>query len=577
MQKLNIKKACICAVNASYTHSSLALLNLCAACAHLPVEAKTYSINDSVERACGELFSLDCDAYLFGCYIWNLPFLESLVQRLKSVKPNVVIVFGGPEITYDTQDFMQLHPYVDLCLRGEGEESVPALLEGKIFTQIDGLCYRNADTIVIREPACIQNLDALAHVYNAEVVESLKNKLLYYETSRGCPFRCSYCLSSTSHGVRFFSLERVKRDLKLFMDMGVSLVKLTDRTFNIDTSRTSEMLRFILENNLNTCFHFEVTADGLTEELLSLFESAPKGWFQLEIGVQTTNADTSAAIDRHAKWEKIQANVLRLRKANNMHLHLDLIAGLPYEDYNSFGKSFCDVFALKPDMLQLGFLKLLKGTKIREQSKEFNYVYTQEPPYEVLSSCWISYNEMLKLKRIEHVLDVYYNSGRYEKALSYSMDKSNMSAFAYFEALAEFWQKNTLAGVSYPQSERYAIFRRFHAERVVDNDALFNTLLVYELLKNNKTAQVGDWVSLPKATKAFYAWAWNKIYEEKLLDENLLAMPHKDVLKYVRIVRMDYDVHTCEERHSIAVFDYFNKKTYSLAVEGYEENNDGQN
>ncbi len=576
MQKLKCKKACICAVNASYTHSSLALINLRAACAHLPLETKVYCINDSVERVCSELFALDCDVYLFGCYIWNLPFLESLACRLKSVKPDVVIVFGGPEITYETEAFLKTHPYVDFCLRGEGERSVPALLEGINFSRIDGLCYKDGDAFVIGEPACIQNLDVLARVYNADVVDSLKNKLIYYETSRGCPFRCSYCLSSTSHGVRFFSLTRVFEDLKLFMEMRVPLVKLTDRTFNIDPKRTVEILRFILKSNQRTCFHFEVTADGLSQEMLLLLETAPKGWFQLEIGVQTTHAKTSVAIDRYAKWEKIQSNVLRLRQANNMHIHLDLIAGLPYEDYESFSTSFCDVFALKPDMLQLGFLKLLKGTKIRGQAEDFGYIHTHEPPYEVLASRWISYAEMQKLKQIENVLELYYNSGRYTKALVYSMEKSGLSAFAYFEALSAFWQKNTIAGTSYPQNACYALFHRFHTECIAKEDAIFDALLTYEAFKNNKTAQLAPWMHLPAATKTYYTYAWEKAYESNLLEENLLAMSRKEVLKYVRIVRMEYDVFTQKKFDGITIFDYLNKKTYSLAVEDYEENNDGQ-
>ncbi len=566
------KKACICAVNASYTHTSLALLCLKAACADLDVTTKEYSINDTAERVCGELYLLDCDVYLFGCYIWNLPFLEQVTSRLKAVKPECSIVFGGPEVSYDTESFMQMHPYVDLCVRGEGDESVPALLRGALFSEIDGLCYRESG-IVIKSPACVKNLDKLPRIYDAKQLESMRHKMLYYETSRGCPFRCSYCLSSTSHGVRYFDLERVKADFKLFMDENVPLVKLTDRTFNTDAKRTAELLEFILKNNKNTCFHFEVSADILDEKTLALLETAPKGMFQLEIGVQTTNPQTSAAIDRSANFEKIQANVLRLKRGGNMHLHLDLIAGLPYEDYDSFKCSFNDVFALRPDMLQLGFLKLLKGTKIRAQAEAYGYVSTKEPPYEVLESKWLPYDKMLQLKRIEYVLDLYYSSGAYSTALEYSLKLSGLSAFAYFEALAEYIRQNTLPGAVIGQSKRYEMLYEFHTSRVVADDGLFNAYLRYEQIKNNKTAQLGAWAKPCAATKAFYDAAWQSVRASGCLTEKQLAMPHKDMIQYVRIVRFDYDMLTGKKQDTVVVFDYENKNTYSLAVVENEENN----
>ena len=565
-------KACICAVNASFTHTSLALFCLEAACADLDVTTKEYSINDAVERVCGELYLLDCDVYLFGCYIWNLQFLESVVSRLKAVKPHCVIAFGGPEVSYDTEAFMLAHPYVDLCLCGEGDESVPSLLRGEDFSKIEGLCYRE-NGIVLKPPACVSDLDKLPRIYDAEKLTKMQHKMLYYETSRGCPFRCSYCLSSTSHGVRYFDLGRVKADFKLFMDKKVPLVKLTDRTFNIHPQRTTELLRYIIDNNKQTCFHFEVSADILTEEMLAILEAAPKGYFQLEIGVQTTNPQTSAAIDRNADFGRIKANVSRLKRAGNMHLHLDLIAGLPYEDYNSFKSSFNDVFSLRPDMLQLGFLKLLKGTKIREQAMAFDYVAMKEPPYEVMQTTWMPYDKMLALKEIEHVLDTYYNSGAYTSALDYSIAKSGMDAFCYFEKLAEFWKNHTMAGQSLGQSQLTALLYNFHTTYITADDGLFNALLRYEVLKNNKTAHLGEWAKQPPATKAFYDAAWQQVRKSGCLTEKQLAMKQKDMLQYVRIVRFDYDVFSGEKRDTIIVFDYENKNTYSLAVEKNEENN----
>ncbi len=568
----NSAKACLCAVNASFTHTSLAQLRLLSVCRDLSLCAKTYSINDAVSRVCGELYALDCQMYLFGVYIWNLPFIEQLARRLKSLRPDCVIVCGGPEVSYDTQRFMQEHPFVDIVLRGEGEESVPMLLQGVLPDKIPGACYR-AEEIVIQPLAIVPDLDALPPVYDKEILSKLQHKMLYYETSRGCPFRCSYCLSSTAHGVRYFSLERVKNDFKLFMDAKVPLVKLTDRTFNMQPKRTAELLRFILEHNQCTCFHFEISADILDEEVLSILETAPKDTFQLEIGVQTTNEKASDAIDRSADFAKISANVARLKKAGNMHLHLDLIAGLPYEDYNSFGKSFNDVFALRPDMLQLGFLKLLKGTKIRGQAAQFNYISTEEPPYEVLSTAWLDYTEMLRLKDIEPVLEIYYNSGAFSKALECSLAKSGLSPFAYFEKLAQYRKNNTIPGAMVSQSKNYDLFYSFHTQCIAPDDGAFNAYLCYEQLKHNKTAQAGAWARLPTATKAFYDAAWQTVRDSGILSDVQLGLKQKELLQHVRIVRFSYDVLAQRQQDSILVFDYKNKNTYSLAVENDEENN----
>lgn len=565
------EKICLCAVNASYTHTSFAMLRLKSVCVQFKPVCVEFTINDSVERVCSALFKLDCDVYAFGCYIWNLAFLEKLTARLKAVKPACEILFGGPEIGYDTELFMEKHPYVDYCLRGEGEESLTAFLRGESLSEIDGLCYREDGKICIKPPAYVSCLEALPPVYDTELLESLRGKMIYYETSRGCPFRCSYCLSSTEHRVRYFPETRVLADFKLLMEAEVPLVKLTDRTFNLGDARTSALLRFIMEHNRCTCFHFEISAAELGEETMRLLETAPKGMFQLEIGVQSTNAETSAAIDRHADFEKICTNVLRLRKAQNMHMHLDLIAGLPYEDYSSFRKSFNDVFALEPDMLQLGFLKLLKGTKIRTQAEAFDYIYTAEPPYEVLQNKWISYAELLKLKAVEHVLELYYNSGHFSSALRYSMRLSGLDAFSYFEKLAAFSDAHTKSGASLAQSQLFSLFYAFHTQTIAADDGLFNALLVYDYLKSNKTASPATWAKLPEATKAFYTYAWQRVRESGCLPEALLALKQKDLMQYVRVLRMEYDVFTQARRDSILVIDYKNKKTYSLAVENYEE------
>ncbi len=569
----NQKRICLCAVNASYTHTSLALHRLKSVCAAYAPVCAEYTINDSVERVCAALYAMDCTVYAFGCYIWNLPFLERLTARLKAVKPESVILLGGPEISYETEEFMLSHPCIDFCLRGEGEESLPAFLSGRAPEIVQGLCYRKEGKVILQPPAYVFDLAVLPKIYDYGTLCALQNKIVYYETSRGCPYRCSYCLSSVDKNVRFFDEAKVLEELKLMMDAEVALVKFTDRTFNLGDVRTARLLRFMQKHNKKTCFHFEISADVLGEETMTILENAPQGMFQLEIGVQTTNLQSGAAIDRHADFEKIRANVLRLKKAGNMHMHLDLIAGLPYESYVSFAHSFNDVFALSPDMLQLGFLKLLKGTKIRAQAEAYNYVCTPEPPYEVLKSNWISYKELCRLKEIEHVLDVYYNSASFASALRFSMEQSGIDAFSYFERLAAFWKEHTTPGASYGQGRLFSLFYEFHTTCIEADDGKFNALLVYEQMRVNQTAQPAAWAKLPPADKAFYAAAWRQVEKSGCLPAQYFALKQKEFLRRVRILRMDYDVFTLKKRDSITIFDYENKNTYSLAVESYEENN----
>ncbi len=500
------EKVSLIAVNAGYSHSSLALRCLSKSLGEGAI-CHEYTINDIASNVAAELYKDSCSLYAFSCYIWNICFVSDVCRILKAAKPEAKILLGGPEVSYDAKAFMEENDFVDYIICGEGDIAICDFVNGVKKADVGGLVYKSGGEIVANPGCIVENLDSLPRLYNKDELGLFENKILYYETSRGCPYKCSYCLSSTSHGVRFFSLERVFEDFLMFMHSGVKLVKLVDRTFNIDKKRTAEILRFILANNKNTCFHFEITADILDEEIMDLLCSAPKDFFQLEIGVQSTNEKTLAAIDRKTDLQKLFMNVKRLKNAKNMHIHLDLIAGLPYEDYKSFTRSFDDVFSLAPDMLQLGFLKLLKGTKIRTEEQKFSYRYNPKPTYEVISNEFITYDEIILLKGIEDMVERYYNLASFEKSLDCALSHYK-SAFEFFFDLALFWHENGYN--KRPQSKKtlYEIFAEFYKKNIRVDTELFLDCLKFDFIKNNRNMTLPEWA--PRTgDKAFY----NRAYE----------------------------------------------------------------
>jgi len=495
-----MKNITLTAINASYTHTSLAARSLAKNCDDAAnIEKLEFTINDRAEKVAAALFLQCSDVYAFCCYIWNIAFVCDIAVRLKAVMPQCKILLGGPEVSHDTAAFMCKHTFADYIICGEGEHAFAAFARGDDVASIAGLVYRNGGGIAQNPPQVIANLDELAPLYTADDLGALVDKMIYYETSRGCPYNCSYCLSSTLHGVRFFSLERVFADLSLFIDNGVRLVKFVDRTFNCDDSRMLAILRFILSRGGTTCFHFEVAAHTLSDEVIKLLKSAPHGMFQLEIGVQSTNADTIRAINRVTDMERLGEKVRQLRENGNIHLHLDLIAGLPYEDYASFGHSFDEVYVLRPHALQLGFLKLLKGSSIRESMREYGYVAVDAPPYEVLASRWVSHDEMLRLKDIADITDRFYNSGVFERALEYIMDacimkKVDSTPFAFYEQFAIYWRRRGCDTAQHSRARLYDIFCEFCTAELQITDALFFDLLKLDFLRNNRGVRLPDWV-----------------------------------------------------------------------------------
>ena len=458
------------AVNAKYIHSNLAVYSIRANAGEYrdQIELGEYTINQYVEEILQDIYKKKPDLIAFSCYIWNIRHIRELVRELRKVLPKVPIWLGGPEASYDAEGLLKNYPEVTGVLVGEGEESFYELCkfyDGKLksLDEVNGIAYRKNGEIVVKPYAFVKDLSSLKFAY--EDFQDFEHKIIYYESSRGCPFSCSYCLSSIDKSVRFRSLDQVKAELQTFIDAKVPQVKFVDRTFNCKVSHAMAIWNFIHENdNGITNFHFEVAADLITEEELELFAKMRKGLIQLEIGVQSTNEETVCEIRRKMNFEKVADMVTRVKNLGNIHQHLDLIAGLPNEDYESFGKSFNDVFALYPEQLQLGFLKVLKGSYMYENKEAYGLVYRSEPPYEVLSTNWVSYDEMIRLKGIEQMVELYYNSHQYDRTLNAVLEEED-SAFGFFESLADDYRAKGYHLVNHSRKEKYYILKDFLERR----------------------------------------------------------------------------------------------------------------
>lgn len=545
-------KICLIAVNASYTHTSLSVRCLKKAAAGCDVLVREYTINDEISHVADDIYCTGAKMYAFSCYIWNIEFVKKLAMTLKTINPNAKIMFGGAEVSYDAVDVLRNNDFVDFVLCGEGEISFCQFARGEKYENISGLVFRNGNEIIANKPCVIEDLSVLPRLYEEDELTN-ENKIIYYETSRGCPYNCSFCLSSVTRGVRFFPLERVFEDFLMFDRCKVKLVKLVDRTFNTDEKRTNSIIEFILKNIKTTCFHFEISAHSLKESTINLLKSAPCGKFQLEIGVQSTNEKTIKAINRTTNYEKLCKNIKELKENKNMHIHLDLIAGLAYEDLNSFKKSFNDVFSLRPDMLQLGFLKLLKGSSVRENAKEYSYRFLPYPPYEVVANSYMSYEDISKLKRVCAMVERYYNSGVFKNAVEYILKKCN-SAYDFFESFAEYYFSNGYALASQSRKNLYDIFYRF-----CPNDEKFVSLLLFDFLKHNQGAALPYWT---KQNDRFFAKRVSKFISENrfVLNENLKDEKISQILKYIRIHEFEVNVlGGLEKRKTSVLFDFKNE------------------
>ncbi len=471
------------AVNAKYIHSNLAVYSLKASAGKYgeEVELAEYTINHQTDDIFRSIYSKKPQLLFFSCYIWNRRMIVELAENLRKVLPKLVIWAGGPEVSYDAKSFLEEYPQFDGVMCGEGERTFAQVLRYYIETEaslhlreIAGIVYRCADEIVETQAAePMKSLDEIPFVYDSPFLkgseEVFANRIIYYESSRGCPFSCSYCLSSLDKRVRFRSLSLVKKELSYFLEQKVPQVKFVDRTFNARPSHALEIWRYIREHdNGVTNFHFEIAADILTQEELELLGTMRAGLVQLEIGVQTTNEAAIDAICRKTEFDAIARCSQRIAEGKNIHQHLDLIAGLPYEDFESFQKSFDDVYRLKPQELQLGFLKVLRGSRMHQCAKEYGIIYRSTPPYEVLATRWITCEELLRLKEVEEMLEVYYNSQQFRYTME-ALEQMFVQPFEMYAALADYYKERSSQERSYSRMQRFEMLRGFIRETIRTN------------------------------------------------------------------------------------------------------------
>ena len=560
-------KIVLTAINAKYIHSNLAVYSLRAYATPYKdeIEIAEYTINQQLDDILIDIYKRKPDILCFSCYIWNLTYVEELIREVKKIFPNLPIWLGGPEVSYDAKEVLMRLPEVTGVMLGEGEETFLELLhyyhaEENALSQIAGIAYREVDgTIHENEWRKTIDLSTVPFVY--QDMSDFKNKIIYYESSRGCPFSCSYCLSSVDKCLRFRDIELVKKELQFFIDQEVPQVKFVDRTFNCKHQHAMEIWTYLMEHDKGiTNFHFEVAADLLNEEEIQLIEKMRPGLIQLEIGVQSTNEKTIGEIRRTMKFSEVARIVKRIMGSGNVHQHLDLIAGLPYEDLQSFQKSFDDVYGLHPEQLQLGFLKVLKGSYMEEMKETYGLVYKGRPPYEVLYTKWLSYDDVLLLKMVEEMVEVYYNSGQFAYTLRH-LEKEFESPFEMYLELGKYYEEKKLHLVSHTRVARYEILLAFIKEKNIKREAFYRELLTFDLYSRENVKNRPEFAGEYTVSKEFLNDFYEKEAEERLYLQGYEKYDKRQLRKMTHIERFQYDVlgNDGEKKSTVLLFDYENR------------------
>ena len=531
-------KILLVACNAKYIHSNLAVYDLQAYASDYAdhIVLKEYTINQQKDDIMRDIYLEHPEVVCVSCYIWNLSFVKELMADLIKILPGADFWAGGPEVSYDAEKFLTENSEFKGVMVGEGEETFKELAGYYVeknpqdLKDMTGICYRDGDQIIHNGWRQIMDLSSIPFIYKD--LSEFKNRIIYYESSRGCPFSCSYCLSSIDKKLRFRDTETVKKELQFFIDNKVPQVKFVDRTFNCKHDHAMAIWKYINEHdNGVTNFHFEISADLLREEELQEMSTMRPGLIQLEIGVQSTNPDTIKAIHRTMDFEKLKGIVDRIHSFGNIHQHLDLIAGLPYEDYDSFRHSFNDVYALKPQQLQLGFLKVLKGSHMMEMCREYGIVYKTQEPYEVLSTKWLDYDHVLKLKTVENMVEVYYNSGQFQNTLEY-LEKFFPDAFSIYERLGSFYMEKGYGDVSHTRMRRYEILLEFLEDVPEISMDQVKDQMVYDLyLRENLKSRPG----FARDQKPFERQIWDFRKREKVAKN-----AHVEVFADGKVLLFDY-------------------------------------
>lgn len=594
-------KVLLMTLNSKYIHSNLAIHSIAGYInkyaseeIHEDVELvlKEFTINNTLDDTLREMVEISPDVIMCSTYIWNIEPLCILFSNFKKLNQKSILIFGGPEVTYETELKMKKYPFMDIVMRGEGERTALKLLETLhgnsnkgICLDIDGLidvkgiAYKS-EGVYIQNPVSekISPLDEIPFVYDD--FGPFENRILYYESSRGCPYNCSYCLSAAEKEVRYYTLDRVYADLDVFLKEKVSQVKFVDRTFNIKKEHSLAILKYLVENdNGITNFHFEITATLLDEAYFEVLKEAREGLFQFEIGVQSTCLETMTAINRPIPFEVLSQNVKRLHELNNIHLHLDLIAGLPHEGFSRFLKSFDEVFGLRPHDLQLGFLKLLDGTPIMNEIDLHGYQYREQAPYEVLYNAYISFEELTVLKNLETILEYFYNSGKFKHALSFLMKRYQGSSSQLFLEIVDYFKKRDILYQSHSGAKLYDLLYEFYCEFDLEEEGrnVFSDLLKFDYYYSNMKGQRSffKFTEIPKFNLKRMAYLKDEEVKQ-IVNTNYCGMPVKQILKTVEFITLTYDIMsliesdytTCTKVETVVLFDYL-KGSHSLEPSNY--------
>ncbi|WP_312815665.1 DUF4080 domain-containing protein [Sedimentibacter sp.] len=493
-------KILLVTLDSKFIHANLAVRYLKKYCKDENVEIKEFTINQKFEYILNEILSADADLICFSTYIWNVEYVKEIAYIIKETKKYIKLLCGGPEVSFEVESFMRNEPYIDFVVSGEGEITFSEFItefykDNPDYGSVKGLSYRENENIIInelREP--VLNLDTINYPYDED--EKFEDKIIYYESSRGCPFSCSFCMSSIDKRMRVFSMERVKKDLTMLLKTNARQIKFVDRTFNADYKRSMEIIDFIIEHNINSMIiHFEITADIINEEFINFLKKLPINMFQFEIGVQSLNETTLVEINRHMDVEKLYKVINQIRENNNIHIHLDLIAGLPHEDYNTLKKSFDGIHKLNAEKIQLGFLKVLKGTKIYNDRFKHEIRYRKTAPYEVICTKYITLDDLLSLKNIEEIVDKYYNEKYFDKSLNYIFNHVfTESSFEFYESFSMYWRKKDLYRMSHSRKKLYKILFDYikYNDKLTDE---FINYMRYDYVFNNQFEDLPDYLN----------------------------------------------------------------------------------
>lgn len=560
-------KVLLTTLNSKFIHSNLAIRYLQEYVREKHnVDILEFTINQDLNKIIADIHRLKPQIVGFSTYIWNVKETLLISKALKLVNSDIKIILGGPEVSFNIKELMIENPQIDYVIYNEGEETFNELIEcihnkKSNLDEIYGLAYRSSGEVYINpQRDLICNLADIPFPYEY-CIDEFKDKIVYYESTRGCPFNCKYCLSSTIHGVRYLPIDRVKEDISKLIEAKVKQIKFVDRTFNANKKHAMDIMEFIIEKNPEDInFHFEISAHIIDNKMLEFLKKPKEGLFQFEIGVQSTNEETTYEIMRTTDFSRIKEVSIEIRKNNNIHQHLDLIAGLPFENYDRFSKSFNDVYSIKPEKLQLGFLKLLKGSQLRIDEEKYGFKYLDIPPYEIMENDYISYDEIISLKFIEELVEKYYNEGYFQHSIEFIIKNFFNSPFIFYEDLSKFWLENDFYDLSHSRDKLYKILYDYYIEKEFSNKGTFLNLLKFDYIQNNRKNRLPEWLPSERLNNELIHWV---LKEEDVLEELPVEygdIPTKKLLKTTDIEQFSEDVYKIIENDYSIFGEYYNEQ-----------------